>query len=291
MCRSAQYSSVLRESGSSISQFSLQAIDCSFTHSSSAGKYPLDVGELRSAFLAASGLSEQIRNFRVDRLGQIMAGDEPIPLPSANPKVVVHLIPLDAFASEQPLELRAQEGSGLFRPMFQAAGGSYTRWNIDGLLTYDTDREEQRVTVYSQLFRNGILEGVDALALEGRQNPNIEGPYLYAQWLEIPLNTSIGNPLAVLQRIGVQPPIAVLVAVVGAHNYLMLSGQALWDTRGGWHRIDRDVLLLPDVLLEDYPAGADLPRQMRPIVDAWWQAGGWDRSPFYDGNGNWTRPR
>src|SRR5438105_3890169 len=33
----------------------------------SAGKYPLDVSELRSAFLAGSALGDQIRNFRVER--------------------------------------------------------------------------------------------------------------------------------------------------------------------------------------------------------------------------------
>lgn len=262
-----------------------------FFSRTSAGKYPLDVGELRSAFLAGTALGEQIKNFRADRLGPIMAGDEPIPLPPHG-KIVVHLIPLEAFTSQQPLELGAVEGSGLFTPIFRPGRGVHTRWNIDGYLTYDTDRDERQVIAYSQLFRNGIFEGVDATTIQPRDDPNWGGPMVYANWIEAHLNSGMANPLAVLDMIGVQPPLVVTVSIVGARNYLVISNDPLRETSGGGrHLIDREVLMLPDVLVEEYPAAADIPRLMRPIVDAWWQAGGWWGSPDYDADGNWQRPR
>ena len=256
-----------------------------FYSRTSAGKYPLDVAELRSAFLGASGVAEQIRNFRADRLGSIAGGDAPIPL-AAHPKIVVHLVPLDAFAAQQSLVLSATEGSGVFRPLFQDSGGMGTRWNIDGLLTYDYDEAGGRVFKYAQLFRNGIFEGVDAYTF--RQRHTEGDPYVYGTWLEFGLNRGLANPLEVLRAIGVQPPIAVLVSIIGVQNFVLRPGPARVDV-GGWRRFDRDVLLLPDVTVEDFSINyrEDLPRLLRPAVDAFYQAGGWPGSSYYDDEGKW----
>lgn len=261
-----------------------------FFSRTSAGKYQLDVTELRSAFLAGTTLGEQIRDFRTDRLGLIVAEEAPIPL-AAGPKIVAHLVPYEAFTGQPELELTATEGSGLFRPLFQKSGGMGTRWNIDGLLTYDADTEEQRVLVYSQLFRNGIFEGVDAFTLRWNERQDTEDPYLYAEWFEDQVNTGLANPLEVLRRVGVQPPIAVLISVVGARDYVVRRDDR--RSRHSWTRIDRDVVLLPDVIIEGYGIDYrdDLPRLLRPVVDAFWQAGGWVCSPYYDAEGNWKPSR
>ena len=99
----------------------------------------------------------------------------------------------------------------------------------------------------------------------------------------------MANPVEVLRRIGVEPPVAVLVAVLGARGYQVLSGAKLADSRSANRRIDRDLLVLPDVVLENYPVEyrSELPRLLRPIVDAFWQAGGWPRSNGYSADGDW----
>ncbi len=94
--------------------------------------------------------------------------------------------------------------------------------------------------------------------------------------METGLNNLI-EPFQVLQRIGVQPPIVVLVSVIGLKGYRMLSGPARFgraDTR-----IDRNMLLLPEVILDHHlvEARTEVWRLMRPIVDAFWQAGGFPR--------------
>ncbi len=50
--------------------------------------------------------------------------------------------------------------------------------------------------------------------------------------------------------------------------------------------IDRPVLVLPDVLIEDYTV--NVPTALRPIFDAVWNATGFDRSFNYDEAGNWN---
>jgi hypothetical protein len=49
--------------------------------------------------------------------------------------------------------------------------------------------------------------------------------------------------------------------------------------------IDRDVLVLPDVMVEDF--GGDPSQIMRPLFDMIWNASGLERSLNYDDEGNW----
>lgn len=65
---------------------------------SSAGKHPLDVAELRAAFLSSDGLMQGIRRFRQERLGLIEAGEGALPV-RATAKLAFHIVPLAAFAS------------------------------------------------------------------------------------------------------------------------------------------------------------------------------------------------
>jgi hypothetical protein len=55
--------------------------------------------------------------------------------------------------------------------------------------------------------------------------------------------------------------------------------------------IDRDMLLLPDVLIEDYADVSSIQKvaaAMRPAFDAVWNACGHARSYNYDEQGNWA---
>ena len=62
----------------------------------SAGKYQLDVTDLRSAFTLSEATTERIRNFRLDRIAKIAADETPIKL-SAGAKLVLHVVPIGAL--------------------------------------------------------------------------------------------------------------------------------------------------------------------------------------------------
>jgi hypothetical protein len=70
----------------------------------SAGKYQLDVTELRSLFSFGAGLEEQVRRFRAERLSAIVSGAAPFQM-REGAKVVLHLVPLGAFTLSAPLDL------------------------------------------------------------------------------------------------------------------------------------------------------------------------------------------
>jgi len=67
-----------------------------FYSRNSAGKYQLDVGEIRSAFAASEALPERIKRFREERLANIIADEAPVAL-QQRPVLVIHFVPISAF--------------------------------------------------------------------------------------------------------------------------------------------------------------------------------------------------
>ena len=61
----------------------------------SAGKYPLDVNELRSAFTFSASVTERIRAFRTDRLIALSNNQTPVPFVE-DPKIILHCIPVES---------------------------------------------------------------------------------------------------------------------------------------------------------------------------------------------------
>lgn len=101
----------------------------------SGGKYQLDVGEIRNAFLATDSQAERIKRFREDRLAKIIADETPVKL-SSTYRTVLHLIPLGNFLNRERIDLSdAQLMQRSFYPIDR--GGSTPRHNLDGFMNYD----------------------------------------------------------------------------------------------------------------------------------------------------------
>ena len=71
-----------------------------FYSRSSVGNYPLEVKEIRSAFLLSESWGTRIRDFRVERLSTIVSRRTPLKIPDS-PTMVLHAVPLSAFAEER----------------------------------------------------------------------------------------------------------------------------------------------------------------------------------------------
>ena len=68
----------------------------------SAGKYPLDVSELRDAFLLGASASARLRDFRISRLASIAAGEGPL-MHEGSQVLVFHVLPLPPFTLQPEL--------------------------------------------------------------------------------------------------------------------------------------------------------------------------------------------
>jgi hypothetical protein len=215
----------------------------------------MDVTELKIAFNLSETITERIRRFREDRISKIFSNETPVPFYD-NAKIV---------------------HSEKLKPMVQF--GFYSRHNLDGFLTYSRDSEGKSYS-YVQLFNNGIIEAVEGRYLGPREN---EGNLsIRGIAYEIKLIESSSIYLSALKELNVELPIFIFLTFVGVKGYFMSVGQGEYKHRGE-DEIDRDILLLPEVIIENYNTA--LEDVLKPCFDAMWNACGFPRSPSYDDAG------
>jgi len=251
-----------------------------FYSRNSAGKYPLDVSEVRSAFLQSGTLTERIRLFRDGRLGSIISEQTPTRLILGG-RTILHLVPFVAFEPAVSFPYSAIASNPWpIKPIY----GSVTsyRYNFDGFLIANGN-EAGLSRGYVQVFRNGIIEAVDVSMLRGRDTR----PDIPSVVFERELVDAIGIYLAAQKQMTIPTPISIMVSLLGVSGYTM-AVNPLIDTWGeNRHPIDRDTLILPEVILENYPS--DIALTLKPTFDAIWNAAGWPASLNYDDQGEWGK--
>jgi len=244
-----------------------------FYSRNSAGKYPLDVSELRAAFALSETTAERIRNFRIERLSIIVAGETPVPL-DEGPKIVLHITPFGAFdpaAKFDVASLARYYTDYRLNPLYISS--SYYRHNFDGFLTYELTSRPN--CSYLQIFRNGSIEAVEVHILCEEGDQRLIPSHYEAQLLE-----ALPRFLSIQKQLGVEPPLFAMLSLLG------VSGYAMWATGPGGgrvyqnHPIDRDSLVVPETVVESFEC--DPAEAMKPIFDAVWNAAGLPRSKNYE---------
>lgn len=247
---------------------------------STNGKYSLDVSELRIAFTLSEALTEKIRRFREDRISKINADETPVSF-EGKAKIVLHLIPLISFNPAQRYEIEKIKAEDSRMPPIYSHGWN-TRYNIDGLITYSGSATEKSHT-YTQLYRNGIIEAVEGFLLSLRDNDKLLIPSVaYEQELRQSLHTY----LKIMQNLKVELPIILFLTLLNIKGYYMAVDEWRYPFVEH-HPIDRDILLLPEIVIEDYNDNPD--KILKPCFDAVWNACGFPKSFNYDDEGKWKR--
>jgi hypothetical protein len=245
--------------------------DSKFYSRNSAGKYQLDVSELRAAFVLSETTTERIRNFRIERLSKIIAGETPVLL-NETAKIILHIIPFGAFNPAARFDVSSLASDvGKLQPI--SALGEETGHNFDGYLSFKNS------LTYLQVFRNGIIEAVDASIMEP-EGSDLTIPSLL---FERKLLDALPRFLAIQRQLGVEPPLFIILSLLGVSGYTMGVNANYVDPTFTCHPIDRDALLLPEIILEKFDCNPS--EVMRPIFDAIWNAAGWPRSMHYNENG------
>jgi Schlafen, AlbA_2 len=241
------------------------------------GKYQLDVNELRAVFTRSQEIGEKMRQFRINRIAKIVAGDVATFLAS-NARMVIHLLPFSAFASLVNLELRELPTAST--SFVELIGGfSNYRFNIDGFAAWNE-------TGYVQVFRNGCLEIVSTCARSDR--PQSAAGLLPSVGFERQIFGRVRHSKALLQSLSVECPIAIMVSFTGIKGWRMGVPPEKYAT-SAIDVFDREPLLIPEILIETFQDSEV--SEMRPIVDAIWNAAGWPGSPHYNERGEWDESR
>lgn len=247
-----------------------------FYSRNSAGKYLLDISEIRSLFSLSESVNERIKRFRTERVSQIIAGDTPLPLPET-PKIVLHLLPLSSFDVSANYDLVTIDKHVSKLCPLNSSGWDH-RFNFDGFLTYST-LVANIVRSYVQVRRNGIVEAVELSMLKARGDEK----YIPSTLFEREIIDGVDRFLRFQKDVfGIDSPVVIQLSLINVKGYIMADSLNRFKP----YPIDKDVLFLPDTLIENYDQA--ISRLMKPIFDALWNATGWSGSIYYDQDGNWN---
>lgn len=240
-----------------------------------AGKFEMDVSQLRTAFTFSESISERIRKFRADRIAKVYGGETPVPIQEGG-QIILHLLPLMAFT--EPAGINVENYNACRKKLRPVnCNGWDSRINLDGVVTFSVEPGSE-CKAYTQLFRTGAVEAVEMLAFENGNVLHVSQSY------ETDLKIWLDVSLPLLGALGIEPPVYIFLSLVGVRGC-----RFDWlDCRLGPRQSDplrEETLVMPEVVIEHY--GAETAALLRPLFDMVWNAFGLPRSLNYDENGNW----
>ena len=243
-----------------------------------AGKYPLDVNELRVAFTLSSTVTKRIRAFRTDRIIALSNNETPVPF-TQDPKLVLHCIPIESFGSNRQCDILKFHGNPL---ALVPKNLSYLdrRLNLEGLVAFSAGKPAHW---YTQLYRNGVIEAVDGSVLAQEHNnqkliPSIAYEERIFSYLPVCFRA--------LEEVGCSAPIVVALTLINVRG-LRMGVDAHGFEIG--YPIEANTLILPETVVEDFsmPVG----KVLKPMFDIVWNACGYPSSKNFDSEGNWIKRR
>ena len=247
-----------------------------FYSRNSAGKYQLDAGEIRAAFVASEGARSFLRSFRLERLGRLAANDGPVAL-LPNPKTVLHVVPLSAADASLRFDVvgLGETHNPYFRPLYGSAWN--TRINFDGALA-DAPHPSGVAGAYTQVFHSGAVEGVEAVML--RREDGGKPHKIPSTALEKALIDALSMYAHLLGGLDVPGPFVLALSLLDVRGLEMAVDIRRFESG---YPIDRRDLIIPETVVDDLAQRADV--LLRPHLDAIWQATGHAGSPNYDDDG------
>lgn len=220
----------------------------------SAGKYPLDVAELRTAFTLSGTVTERIANFRTDRIIAISNNDTPVPFVDS-PRIILHCLPIESFAAQPKYDvLQHYDHPERLKPMRPT--GWDRNINLDGVVLYSASTP---AFSYTQFYRSGVIEVVEGALLEHEHQGHRLIPSLA---YEEAIFKYLPFCFQKLQELGCSVPVVVALTLsrvrglqMGVDNVIFRSGRA----------INVDTLILPETIVEDFatPVG----KILKPMFD------------------------
>jgi hypothetical protein len=234
----------------------------------SAGAFPLDVEQLRAAFLSGDTEVQRTREFRTTRLGALMAGELPARLTSPD-ILVAHLVPASAWDPARRVD-SGQLLRALNRRLHPIrAHGTTHRHNLDGLLIYTPADDKGEIGAYLQLFTSGAVETATSDPLSMERDGVLGLPAgAFERWLWETIPEYLRFLAADLE---VDFPVVLMVSLLGTEGARLITRNTFWIHEG--HPIDRPNLLFPEIVIDD----PETPKAgyLGPLFDAAWNACGY----------------
>ena len=247
------------------------------------GKYPMDVDELRQAFTFSDSLNKQIESYKLERLSSIAANRYRV-LEDGYPYFIIQCLPISAFRSRELYSVK--EISDAMGKVGSDAFGSLSskQITIDGIFIRSSDQVKNSFAHYKT---NGINEKATTLFFYPEYKATNISPSKKINvinerdLLEIIISTC-SEQLNYYSTMNIPTPIIISCAIMNGYGFTIPNRQ--WMRTYG--SIDRDALLMPDILVEELTAKPEV--LLKPVFDAIWNACGYTRCLAYDEDGHYT---
>ena len=237
-----------------------------------AGRYELNLDQLRAAFVASETVVEKLRALRAERLGRLIARDTPVPL-SDGPVLTVLVAPLPIAGSALGVDLTQvtiddHTFMKLLQPM-ESTSWNHRR-NFDGIVLHNSSAGDARA--YTQLFRSGAIESVRVLR-----------PDEAIRWIACEKITieACENAFQVYETLALDTPVFAMLSLIGAKGSGFFVDPSRFESARDF---DRDEYVLPEVEIFPGSVATDL----RPVFDIVWQSVGLFGALSYNSAGNWS---
>jgi hypothetical protein len=227
-----------------------------FPARNSRGKYPMDVAELRSAFLNGANLEQRVRQFREERAGVIDSNLAPRLL-TAGIAVCLHIVPVESMLGERRLDLNASSDLLYkFRPMGNFSGFDIGV-NLEGGLAYTSSDK-----AYTQLFRTGEVEAVFVYPERDGHEKALYGEF------ERHVRLAASTYLDELRMLEFTGPVALMLSIYRAEgSHLSINSMSVFAP----FALKARVLHTPAVVVQER---SELENQLTSLFEIIWNAYG-----------------
>lgn len=253
----------------------------SFYMRRNASNLAMDWQEIRGSVAAGEGQRERIERFRNDRIGKIVSDAVGWPLKDTA-KLILHVVPLGAVGGEALIPMSNVRDRAIhLQPMGPTGPINFV---LEGAVNNAVDPDSGASESYALLFREGMIEAVDADLVR----PDDQGNrWIASVAFERDARARVPGYLEMLRSYGVAPPIVLMLSATGVLGARMTLGPG--GTQRNQQVIGHDTIVFAPSVLNDY--SEDLDRLLKPMFDAFWNAAGWPRSLNWSDEGKWIGDR
>lgn len=237
-----------------------------------SGKRPMDISDLKQAMAYSEGAASRMKRFRMERIGNILARETPIPL-SSSQCIIFHFLPLVSFTGNPQVDLDMPDVE--MRPINNNSGWGPT-YTFEGKMTYSTLTNGPTYT-HCLLFRNGIVEFVDSRSLLPRQDGPFKDSKLFFTFHFQSVVDALRIALDMYRKLGIPTPVFGAVSLTEVKGYRMFIPPQFAGIFG--KQLNQNILTLPEFVIEDFD---EKPEQLlAEPFRIWWQACGHHDCPAW----------
>ena len=220
-------------------------------------------------FTLAPQLTERMRDFRSNRIAKIVGLEAPVPLLDRS-CLIMHVVPFSSFDPSSIISLaEIEKRPHTFPPI---GSNSVSNWaiNFDGILmTSNADRSAPSQRAYTQIYRSGSIEAVASSITQSGTGAEGVDARLTSIKVEGQVLFSLVKYLKGLQSLGVEPPYALMVSIIGVKGARMNVGiTAQWHEDDDIGTLDRDQFHFGEVIIETVPNSVqECAIMIRPFIE------------------------